>query len=289
MTMAEAAAAGTETERATKGAARTKAQLGNKLSDSQFGEVMRLAKKVDAIELKLTIPDSSHRSTIQGLEIDPVESEPRQVFFFDTPDLKLNAAGLVVRARRMPGGIADTVVKLRPVDPKDLPDELRRSGAFKVELDVVPGGYVCSGSLKGRSTGEEIRDAVHGRKALRKVFSREQREFFGKHAPRGVTLESLMPLGPTFTLRSRFNVKSIDRKATAEYWLYPDGTRILELSTKAEPGEAYDVAAGFIGYLRRRGVDTSGAQQTKTKIALDYYSAALRDAKKNGGGGRKRR
>ena len=41
---------------------------------------------------------------LQG--VDPVEAQPRQTYFFDTPDLILNRAGVVVRARRIRGGDA---------------------------------------------------------------------------------------------------------------------------------------------------------------------------------------
>jgi hypothetical protein len=54
---------------------------------------------------------SRHRA---ALGVDPLEGQIRQVFFFDTPELALNAAGVVVRARRRQGEEADTVVKLRP-------------------------------------------------------------------------------------------------------------------------------------------------------------------------------
>ena len=53
------------------------------------------------VELKVTVPPTAQRATIEGLPLDPVESQPRQVFFFDTPDLALDRAGLVVRARRI--------------------------------------------------------------------------------------------------------------------------------------------------------------------------------------------
>ena len=79
----------------------------------------------DSVELKMTVVPDEHRTTIASLAIDPVEAQPRQVFFFDTPDLRLNQAGVVVRARRIQGGRGDTVVKLRPVVPGELPQELR--------------------------------------------------------------------------------------------------------------------------------------------------------------------
>jgi hypothetical protein len=245
------------------------------LSPEQSVQVLELVEGVDSVELKLSIPVTAQRTTIAGLPLDPVETEPRQVFFFDTPDLALNRAGVVVRARRIRGGTADTVVKLRPVDPKDLPENLRRSAAFKVELDVLPGGFVCSASLRGRSTGEEVNDVADGKIALSRILTKEQRAFYREHAPEGVELDALVLLGPTFLLKSQFYVKKLDRKFVAELWLYPDGTRILELSTKCSPANAFQVAAEFRAYLGRKGAEISPLQETKTKTALDYFSAEL--------------
>ena len=89
-----------------------------RLSDAELVRVMHLIKGSDSVELKVTVPDSSQRATIRGLPIDPVEAQPRQIFFFDTPDLALDQAGLVVRARRIQGGRGDTVVKLAAGRPR---------------------------------------------------------------------------------------------------------------------------------------------------------------------------
>jgi hypothetical protein len=62
----------------------------------------------------------------------------------------------------------------------------------------------------------------------------------------------------------------------AELWLYPDGSRILELSTKCEPADALDVAAKTRKLLAKRGVELGGEQQTKTKTALEFFSNELR-------------
>jgi hypothetical protein len=245
------------------------------LTDAQAAEVLELLVDVDSVELKLTIPATAHRATIQGLPLDPVEAEPRQVYFFDTPDLNLNKAGVVVRARRIQGGRADTVVKLRPVVPEKLPAKLRRLPAFGVELDALPSGFACSGSLKGGSTGDRVRAAVDGRIPLRKIFSKEQRGFYEQSAPAGIALDSLLVLGPTFALKSRFLVKKLGRKVVAEVWLYPDGSRILELSTKCVPREAFQVAAEFRAYLAKRAIEISGMQETKTKAALEFFRAEI--------------
>jgi hypothetical protein len=251
-----------------------------RLSDAELVTVMGLIRDADSVELKASVPTAAHRATVQGLPLDPVEAQPRQVYFFDTPELTLNRAGLVVRARRIQGGRGDTVVKLRPVVPAELPPDLRREAGFNVEVDMLPGGYVCSASLKGRTTGAEIRDAVHGKAAIRRLFTKAQRALFVQHAPEGLALDDLTPLGPTFVLKARFAARTglgstAERPIVAEMWLYPDGSRILELSTKCVPAEAFQVAMEVRAYLAGKGVDLAGVQQTKTRAALEFYSGEL--------------
>jgi len=251
------------------------ASTGPRIPDTEMGRLMELIRGSDSVELKLTVPASDQRASIARLPMDPVEAQPRQVFFFDTPDLLLNKAGVVVRARRRQGGRGDTVVKLRPVVPSDLPADIRRSPAFNVEVDALPGGFVCSGSMKGRVTGQEVRDAAAGAIPLRSIFSKEQRAFYKAHAPAGIEFESLLTLGPTFILKAVFAPKTLGRPLVAEMWLYPDGSRLLELSTKCLPEEAFQVAAEARAYLASRGVPISGHQQTKTKTALEFFAAEL--------------
>jgi exopolyphosphatase/guanosine-5'-triphosphate,3'-diphosphate pyrophosphatase len=246
-----------------------------RLSDAELTEVFELIKGTDSVELKLTVPSGAQRATIQGLPIDPVEAQPRQVFFFDTPDLALQKAGVIVRARRIQGGAADTVVKLRPVVPNELPAKLRADKMFKTEVDIVPGGFVCSGSFKGKSNGQDVRDAVAGKRPLRKLFSKGQLAFYAEHAPDGLELDSLVPLGPTFILKGQFTPKELGRRVVVEMWLYPDGSRILELSTKATPGEAFQVAAETRAYLVDAGISLGGAQEPKTRAALEFYAQHL--------------
>ena len=245
----------------------------------EIAELLATMSVSDSVELKVTVVPDEHRTTIASLAIDPVEAQPRQVFFFDTPDLRLNQAGVVVRARRIQGGRGDTVVKLRPVVPDELPQELRRSPSFNVEVDVLPGLIgVCSASLKGRASGAEIRDAVRGDTPLRKLFSKDQRAFYKQHAPADLDLDALQVLGPTFILKSVFQATSIVRRFVAEAWFYPDGTRILELSTKCLPNEAVTVARQARTYLADHGISVgAGTQQTKTKTALEYFAAQLRE------------
>ena len=75
----------------------------SQLSAEDLQELLKLMKGSDSVELKLTVPDADHRSAVAALGLDPLDAQIRQVFFFDTPDLVLNRAGVVARARRVQG------------------------------------------------------------------------------------------------------------------------------------------------------------------------------------------
>jgi hypothetical protein len=247
------------------------------LSDEERVHLAALLEDCDTVELKLTVPEEDQRSAVVGLGMDPLEAQIRQVFFFDTPDLALYASGVVARARRVQKKGDDSVVKLRPVVPTELPAGLRRSPGFGVEVDAMPGGFVCSASLKGLP-GADVAKAAAGKKPLRKLFTKEQRGFFKEHAPHGLELDDLSVLGPIFVLKLRYTPKGFKRRLVGEMWLYPDSTRILELSTKCAPTEAFDVAAEARAFLSERGVNLEGEQQTKTRTALEFFSGQLKAA-----------
>jgi hypothetical protein len=250
----------------------TAAKSPTQLTDEQFQQLIGLIKDSDSVELKLTVPESDQRSAVQTLDMDPLEGELRQVYFFDTPDLRLDQAGVVARARRVQKKGDDSVVKLRPVVPSELRESFRASPNMVVEVDAMPGGFVCSGSMKQALKKPLVRPTVAGKQALSGLFSKEQRAFLAAQAPEGIELDQLAVLGPINVLKLKFSPSGYDRRLVAELWLYPDNTRILELSTKCRPPEAFQVAAEVKAFLLGRGVNLSGEQQTKTRTALEFFS-----------------
>ncbi|MCX6872335.1 MAG: adenylate cyclase [Verrucomicrobia bacterium] len=253
------------------------------LSHDDTLRMLKLIKGSDSVELKLIVPLTEQHATIKALGLDPIEAEPRQAFFFDTADLALNRAGLIVRARRIRGGLGDTVVKLRPVDPDTIDADLRRSASFKIEVDALPGGFVCSASCKGTCTAQEVLDAATGKMPLKSLFSKEQRGFYDRHAPAGIQWNSLLTLGPAFLLKSKHQPKNFDRRITVEMWFYPDGSRLLEISTKCLPAESFQVAAEFKSFLVECGIGIIAGQATKTKAAMDFFKRKVAAERSAGG------
>jgi hypothetical protein len=243
-----------------------------KISEAQLLEALNHLKRTDTVEFKIAIHDSDRYSTAKALNIDILEGELRQAAFFDTPDLKLSRNGIVLRARRTRKG-GDTVVKLRPIVPDDLPDKLRRSASFAIELDVIPGAFIISGTLKGKAENSSITEAIRGELPIKRLFLPEQRALYKEHAPKGLDWDTLKAFGPINLVKVKFEPPPLrGRSMVAELWFYPDGTRLLELSTKSTRDEAFQALGETRGYLIRQGIRLSEDQQTKTRKALEYFS-----------------
>ena len=135
-----------------------------------------------------------------------------------------------------------------------------------IQTLLIP--YVC--------TVQEAKDAVGGKMPLDSLFSKEQRAFYRKHAPKGIALRSLETYGPTFVLKARKWLKQLDRRLVVEMWLFPDGSRNLEISMKCAPSEAFHVAQDAKEYFKSIGIELSANQQTKTRAAMQFFQPEVR-------------
>ena len=128
-----------------------------------------------------------------------------------------------------------------------------RRRASVVEVDAMPGGYVCSASMKGARGTDDVRAVAAGERPIRKLFSKEQRAFYDEHAPEGSGSTTSRCSGRSSCSSSRWRRRASRRKLVAEMWLYPDGTRILELSTKCPPDGDLPGRRGVPGVPREPG------------------------------------
>ena len=140
----------------------------------------------------------------------------------------------------------------------------------------MPGGFVCSGSYKGTLGPDAVKPVLAGDQPISTLFSKPQRAFFAEHAPAGITLDDLAVLGPIVTMKLKFQPTGFSHDMVGELWLYPDGSHIVELSTKCTPKEAIDLAVEAKAFLESRGVNLHGEQQTKTKTALEFFVDELK-------------
>jgi hypothetical protein len=86
-------------------------------------------------------------------------------------------------------------------------------------------------------------------------------------------------MGPIRVLRWKLDPKNFPHELTIEEWRLPDGDDLVEASIKSSPDEAPQAWKDFEKHLRSFGLDTKGAQETKTRTALRYFAKAHQKAK----------
>ena len=205
--------------------------------------------------------------------MDALDSQIRQVYFFDTPDLSLSTNGVVVRGRRVQGRGDDTVVKLRPVTPSELPGRLRKLPEFG-RRGRRHAGRLCLLGIAERH------------RARRRATTSRQHELAAAEAVHeGATRVLRAARSRRRDARRPVDLRS-DLRAQAE--ARPEGTSVASSSPRcgstptgrassssrpsaplARPSRSPRSCAPS---LTERGVNLDGEQETKTRKALLYFA-----------------
>ena len=239
--------------------------------DEELAEALEIVKDADLVELRMTLADTDQSSAIAALGVDVLDAEIRQIVYFDTSDLRLHEAGVVVRARRIRGG-GDSEIKLRQIAPEDVPWRYRRLRRFEIVAEANSNVLTCSGSLTGKADNADVAAVVAGKKPVKKLFSRIQRSLYSKHAPDELDLDRLVALGPINMAWIEFTPEGYDGRMVGELSFLPDGSRLLDLSTVCPPREALQVLAETKLYLSARGIDLTAHGRMRPSTALEYFA-----------------
>ena len=223
------------------------------------------------IELKVTVAEQMERAAADAFELDPKKGERRRIFFFDTQALGLFKAGVVLRAREVKGDQDDSTVKMRPIDPKKVADKWSRLDGFKIEADGVGNRMIRLASLSVEQDGGEIKAVAQKLRSIKKLFSDEQEAFLAEMSPLAIEFESLTVLGPVDALRWKVTHHGLPYPITAERWTLPDRQDLLEVSIKVPTAQAAAASAAFDSFLKELKLQPRGGQETKTRIALEFF------------------
>jgi hypothetical protein len=226
------------------------------------------------VELKVTVSNEKEGAAAEAFDLDPKKGEQRRIFFFDTSALALFKRGLVLRAREVKGDRDDSTVKVRPVDPKEIASKWVRLPGFKIEADGVGDRMIRSASLSVEQRGGEIKAVQQKVRAIKKLFSDEQEAFIAEMSPQQVDFGALKVLGPVDARRWKVEHDGLPYPIVAEEWTLPDGHDLLEVSIKVPTAQAAAASAAFDRFLRGLRLQPRGGQETKTRVALEYFVKA---------------
>lgn len=246
------------------------------------GRFARLTAGAEAIEIKATIPHKHIRRALKRYKLTRANDEQRLIYFFDTPELSLLDAGIIVRARRVIGDKHDSTIKFRPVRPEQVGKTWHKFRGFKIEVDASEKGLVKSASFSMPVQKGLIKRVVVGVNRNRSLFTREQEDFLRQMARVKIEFSQLRVMGPLHAQRWDFEDPACPWPITAELWEREDRATMMEMSVKAPAAQAAAVMAGFMAFLAEVGAQRDVNQQAKTRWAMSYYAARQADSRGSG-------
>lgn len=227
---------------------------------------------MDAVEIKVTIrPDQELRAE-RAMQVDEDTADIRLIYFYDTPNLDLFEAGIALRARLIKGDDDNSTVKFRSSSQRVIAPEWYRHEGFKLEADMVGERVVYSASLTCLQQRNEIDEVAEGARPICKLYSNDQERFLKAFYDGPVGFDQLCVMGPIRVLRWKLEHKGFPHELTVEEWRLPDGDDLVEVSIKTPPEDARGAQQAFDDHLRSLGLDPQGAQETKTRTALEYFA-----------------
>ena len=227
------------------------------------------------VELKVTVAEEAIDRALDALGLDFDDAERRYVTFYDSADLALFDAGIVLRSRKIIDDDDDSTVKIRPLgaeDAGDIAPELFGEDDFKCEIDRTPSREVSSCSLSVMQDRGEIDAVADGERDVSKLFSSEQEDFLALFSPEGFVLDEALVLGPIDTVRWKLEHEDLGHELTVELWAMPDGGELLELSVKTDAASAGDALDALLSLLDSLDLPLDETQSTKTRRALEFFA-----------------
>lgn len=233
---------------------------------------------MDAVEIKRTIHPNQELLALRAMQVDEDTADVRLVYFYDTPDLDLFNADIVLRTRLVKGDDDDSTVKFRSNDAMSLAGDWQHLNGFKLEADWVGDHEICSASLTVTQRRDEIEEVAKGKRPIAKLFSGDQERFLSACHKAPVDFGKLRVMGPIVVLRWKPRHETFPHERTLEEWRLPNGEDLVEVSIKVSPKEAKRAQEEFDAHLIELKLDPEGVPDTKTRKALEYFSKALREA-----------
>lgn len=241
--------------------------------------------RFDGFEIKVTLADDQTQMAVKALRL-PSDRPRWQIFFCEdvtagvSPGTPLLDQGVILRARKKPGGKGDTTVKLRPCRRSQLTDHwlAARKGKsengeeweFKVEGDWAGERRVLAASCSADRPDGVISEAGHGGRPVKSLFVAEQLDFLRDCSEVEINLATLTVLPPVTA--TRWNVVEQAPPGLGvrvERWTAGE-LDFLELSVVAETGDVRAKQTDLTRYVHSLDLAVEQSQDSKTRQVLEY-------------------
>jgi hypothetical protein len=230
--------------------------------------------RLDGVEIKANIAGERTQEALQSIGLPP-GGPPWQIYFCEDVTAGLSVAmplleaGVILRARRKPGGKDDSTVKLRPCRRSQLSDHwlaAKKGEGWELKVEADWAGE--RRSLATSFTADRSDGVGRGEGAVKDLFVDDQLDFLRDCAPIRINLGTLSVLPPvTATRWGTVAAAPAPLKLRAERWTVGD-LDFLELSTVAPVEEAVARQELLVGFVDSLDVGPLPDQENKTRQVL---------------------
>jgi hypothetical protein len=232
--------------------------------------------EVKKSEVKVAVDGAKIEDALSKLGLSGKPDEARAIYFFDTCDLKLASAHVILRSRASEDGDgAKTTAKIRQPDEPQVPPDLCAN--VKCEEDrsgATTAATSCS--LDRDVAAGEIATAVAAGGAIAKLFSTEQLTLvgLGRTAPPWGEMRALGPIASRTWKDVDIGSGSDATQVTIEEWTLPGQSKagLLEVSQRVKRADAQHALDALETTLKKLGVALAAEQGPKTRATLEEIS-----------------
>jgi len=227
---------------------------------------------VDTVEIKVPIHPDHELKVTRAMQLHEKTAEVRVLYFYDTPELDLFDAGIVLRARLRQGDKDDSTVWFQPADPAVIDPSWKLFEGFRLQAYCFGDEVVCSASLTMLQKPDEIDDVADHKSPIERLFSREQERFLSQFHDSRIDFGRLRVLGPIRGMRWQLQHRDFPHELTVEEWRLPDGDDLVEVSIRSALADAASARRDFEAHLNALDLDPQGNQHTMTREALTFFT-----------------
>jgi hypothetical protein len=212
------------------------------------------------VEVKLLLSAPALKTVIASLRFE--NETAGRVYFYDTEELSLSRQGVILRARQ--GASNDLTVKVRVPQGNKQIDTSGLRKHFPCEIDKTGAGENTSYSVRRKY--KALRVPESGSDIFRLLGPLQQRLL--REARVSIDWARVERIADIKLTKWESTAQPPFRKLALELWDFPAG-HILELSTKAGPGEGKSNYAELQRLVSMKGLALSANQGSKTSMVLE--------------------
>ncbi|MCP4912256.1 MAG: hypothetical protein GY909_03985 [Oligoflexia bacterium] len=188
------------------------------------------------------------------------------VAYFDSQDQTLKKSGVIIRVRHRPNhSKSDITLKLR----SDAINEKESLVKKKCEYDFYFSRKKYSCSFKKKVSHQLAQKILNGNEDILKHLDKEQMDILKSIK----TLNGeLKKYGIVNAQRFEVAQGEVGEDWTLEYWPFPKGTNLVEISFRYETSQAKEALQSLRNYLDRHKLVKCPKDFSKTSYTLDYFS-----------------